>query len=161
MIIISIVLSIMVFNMVYPAVVRSGDSLVNMRTRIDDRLKSQVSIVHVTGEYGANGNWSDTNGDGRFNAFVWVKNIGSTRISAVERMDLFFGPQGNFTHIPYVDQAGGSYPYWDWAVENDSLWEPTATGRITIHYSSSPARGRYFVKVVIPSGVADEMYFGL
>jgi hypothetical protein len=55
----------------------------------------------------------------------------------------------------------GGYPYWDWNIENDSEWNPTATIRITISYSSALAAGRYFVKVVLPNGITDTVYFSM
>jgi hypothetical protein len=161
MIIVSIVVSVMVFNTVYPAVVQGSASLVTMRTRMDERMKSQIEIIHAAAELDAYGNWQDTNGDGNFSTFIWVKNVGAVRIAAVAEVDLFFGPEGNFTRIPYVDDAGGSYPYWDLHVENDTAWNPTATARITIHDGWQRPRGRYFVKVVIPNGLADDTFFGM
>lgn len=160
MIIVSVIVSVMVFNTVYAAVARSGDALVNMRTRVDDRMKSQVEIIHATGELNS-GSWQDLNGNGTFDVFIWVKNIGATRINAVNQIDVFVGPQGNFMRIPYQDDAGGGYPYWDLDVENGSAWDPTATVRITIHYGSMQASGRYYVKVVIPNGMATDDYFSM
>jgi hypothetical protein len=161
MLIAGIVIATLVFNVVYPAVVHSGDALINIKSRVDQRLKTQVVIVHAAGELDASGTWQDTNGDGDFDTFVWVKNVGSLRISAVDRLDVFFGPEGNFTRIPYVDEAGGAYPYWTSALENDTNWNPTATLKITIHSVTVLSSGRYFIKVVTPNGMSDSMYFGM
>lgn len=161
MIIVSIVISVMVFNTVYPAAIIGSNSLVNMRTRMDERMKTQISVVHAIGELNSNGDWQDTNGDDHFNVFIWVKNVGSLRIAAVTDVDVFFGPEGNFTRIPYRDDAGGSYPYWDWQIENDTHWNPTATARIIIYYDSPLARGSYFVKIVAPNGPEDTSFFSL
>src|SRR5688572_28013040 len=95
MVIISVIISVMVYNTVYPAAVQSSASLRTMRARMDDRIQSQVAIVHASGELDRNGTWQDTNGDGHFSVFVWSKNIGSSRISAINQMDLFFGLDGN------------------------------------------------------------------
>lgn len=161
MIIVSIIVSVMVFNTVYPAVVRGSESLVVMRGRIDDRMKSQIEIVHATGELDSNGMWQDSNGDGNFDVFVWVKNVGSTKVAAVERLDVFFGPEGNFARIGHYNETGGSYPYWEWTVENDSEWNPTATVRITVNYGNALASDRYYVKIVIPNGLSDHEFFGM
>lgn len=161
MIIVSIVVSVMVFNTVYPAVVQGSESLVNMSGRMDNRLKSGIEIVHIAAELDSNGVWQDSNGDGNFDVNVWVKNTGSLRIPAVGASDVFFGPEGNFTRIPHVDQAGGTYPNWEWTVENDDAWDPTATARININYGSALTSGRYFVKIVITNGLADDDYIGL
>lgn len=146
MVIASVVCAVLVFNAVYPAIIRSSDAMINMKTRIDERLKSQVEVIHATGSGS--------------NAFVWIKNVGSTRIAAVERCDVFFGPEGNFARIPHQDEAAGN-PYWTYEVEgNGSEWRPTATLKITVHYDSVLS-GRYFVKVIIPSGISDEDYFSV
>lgn len=147
LIIVSVVCAALVFNAVYPAVTASSHAMVIMKSRVDDRLKSQIEIIHATG------NGSD--------AFVWVKNVGSLRIKAVERCDVFFGPEGDFDHIPHEDEAGGSKPYWNYEVEgNGSDWDPTTTLKITIYYDSALS-GRYFVKVVIPNGLSDDYYFSM
>lgn len=157
----SVVAAVLVFNALYPAVVQGSTAMTAMQDRVSERLKSQVDIIHAAGELDQNGAWQDTNGDGDFDVFIWVKNVGSLRISAISRIDLFFGPEGNFARIPYIDEASGSYPRWEWALENDTQWNPTATLKITIHYSSILASQRYFVKVVVSSGVSDQYYFSM
>ena len=144
MVIAGVISAVFVFNTIYPAVVRSGDAMTSMEMRIDERLRSQVEIIHAS-------EWSGTN------AYVWVKNIGSSSIKAVERCDVFFGPEGNFARIPHEDETTGT-PYWSWSVENDTDWKPSATLRITITYGL-PLSGRYFVKVVHPNGLSDAYYF--
>jgi hypothetical protein len=161
MVIISVIVSVMVYNTVYPAVVEGSSSLRSMRARMDDRIQSQITIVHAAGELDQNGSWQDTNGDGDFSAFIWSKNIGSLRVSAINQVDLFFGPEGNFSRIAHRDETGGAYPYWEWDVENDEEWNPTATLKITIHYATPLPRGRYFVKMVLPNGVSTEYFMGL
>jgi len=143
MVIAGVVSAVFVFNAIYPAVVQSGDAMTAMERRIDERLKSQIEIIHATG-------------DGS-NALVWVKNIGSSSIGAVERCDVFFGPESDFSRIPHEDEAAGT-PYWEGEVANDTDWKPTATLQITITYGSVLS-GRYFVKVVTPNGLSDECYF--
>ena len=144
MIIASVVCAILVFNSLYPAVIRSSDAMTNMTIRVDDRLKSQIEIIHATVNAA------------KTEAYVWVKNVGSLRIAAVERCDVFFGPEGNFARIPH----GAGNPYWTYEVENDDEWKPTATLKITI-FDTVSADIRYFVKVTIPNGVYDEYYFSV
>jgi flagellar protein FlaG len=139
MVVASVVCAVLVFNAVYPAVVRSSDAMANMTNRVDDRLKSQIAIIHATGRAGSN-------------AFVWVKNVGSMRIAAVESCDVFFGREGDFSRIPYGT--------WTGDVEGGGEWNPTKTLKITI--TSTISSGiRYFVKVIIPNGVSDEDYFSV
>ena len=94
---------------------------------MDDRIKSQIRIVHATGELDENQNWQDTDSDGDFDIFLWVKNIGASRLIAIKEVDVFFGTEGDFSRIPYVDDAGGGFPNWTYQLENATEWKPTAT----------------------------------
>jgi archaellum component FlaF (FlaF/FlaG flagellin family) len=151
MVIASVVCAVLVFNAVYPAVIKSSDAMISMKNRVDERLKSQVEIIHAAQ-------------DGS-NAVVWVKNVGSLRIASVESCDVFFGPQGDFSRIPYCCPPSPtptpSAPYWAGEVKNDSDWNPTATLQITILDYSLSQGERYFVKVVLPNGISDEDYFSI
>jgi hypothetical protein len=142
LVIAGIVSAVLIFNSVYPALVSSSEAMTSMERRMDERLKSQIQIIHATG-LGSN-------------TLVWVKNVGALRVSAVEACDVFFGPEGAFARIPY---GGPTAPYWTYTVENGSEWNPTTTIKITINSTLTPGV-RYFVKVVLPNGVSDEYYFG-
>ena len=147
LIIAGVVSAVLVFNTIYPAAMQSGDALTSRQRRIDERLRSQTEIIHATGK-------SDIS-----DVFVWVKNVGSLRISAIESCDVFFGLEGSFARIPYNEGT----PHWEYELENDSAWNPTATLKITIRYGTSdppyPPAGRHFLKVTIPNGISDEYYF--
>ena len=136
-----VISAVFVFNSLFPVIAQSSDAMVSMERRADDRLKTQVQIIHA----------SQTGAD----IVLWVKNVGSVRIIGVETSDLFFGPQGNFSHVPY----GAGAPSWQYQVENGSEWNPTSTIRITISGSSPLGPGRYFIKLVLPNGISDETYF--
>jgi len=145
LIIAGVVSVVFVFNALYPAVVVSSDALVGMQKRIDERFQSQIEIVHAVA-YGVSTKV----------AYVWVKNVGSSSIRAIERCDVFFGPEGDFSRIPY----GEGDSHWDYEIENDTDWKPTATLKITIDYKDYLEDGtRYFVKVVLPNGMSDDYYF--
>jgi archaellum component FlaG (FlaF/FlaG flagellin family) len=158
LIIVSMILVMLLFNAAYPAVLQGSDAIINMADRADERMKSQISIIHASGELDSTGFWQDTNGDGQFEVFLWVKNVGSTRLTALQQSDLFFGPEGNFAHISYDTS---SYPYWTSEVENAAEWTPTATLKITIHYGVPLTSGRYFVQMTLPNGVSAEYFMGM
>ena len=142
-----VVCSLVVFNAVYPAINRGSAAIITMSSNIDDRIKSQIETVQVSGQTTSS------------NVYVWVKNVGASRIVAIDRCDVFFALEGTFSRIPY---GGGSPPYWDYVIEGDDTeWGPTATVKITIHLSSAPESGTYLVKVVIPNGVSDEHQFSI
>lgn len=144
-----IVCMVFVFNSVFPMVNRSSEAMVSMAETIDDRMQSNVNVVHAS------------NTSNRQSVYLWVKNVGASRIVAIEESDVFFGQEGNFVRIPYVDEAPGSYPRWSYSIENDTEWKTGATIKITIVYSSDPGSGTYYAKIVIPNGVSDEYYFSM
>jgi len=149
LIIAGVICMIFVFNSVYPMVNSSSQAMTSMADKIDDRMKSRVSIVHAA-------NSSDNH-----DVYLWVKNVGSTRIVNIEETDVFFGPSDNFSRIPYLDDAGGSYPRWEYTLENDDEWLTSATLKVTISYDTSLGSDTYFAKVIIPNGISDEYYFSM
>ncbi len=164
-----------IFNSVYPAIGRSSSAVASATDKVDERIKSQIRIVHTTGELDENQKWQDTDSDGDFNVFVWVKNVGATKLVAIKENDVFFGEEGDFARIPHEDDAGGSFPRWKFDIENDTEWKPTATLKITIHFTDTPCdtgphttgctatnlSDTYFVKVATANGVFDEHFFSL
>jgi hypothetical protein len=144
LIIASVLSAVVLFNAVYPAVVKGGEAMAQMENRIGDRLQSQIKIIHAT----ASGNC----------AYIWVKNIGSSRLVTFENLDVFFGPEGDFSRIPQGFDADTIY--WTGELENNDRWDPTATLKITVvNQNGSFTSGRYLIKVVIPNGISDESFF--
>ena len=159
--------AVAVFNAVYPAVTRSSSAVVSASARVNDRLKSGIEIVHVVGELDSGGSFQDTNGNGKFDFFVWIKNVGDKTIDVIKDADLFLGKPGNFTRIPHETEVEGSvYPRWSFSIENVATeWSPRATIRVTVTYNSppdaAPSTGSYDVKFVIPNGLSDEDFFSI
>ena len=149
LIIAGVVCMIFVFNSVFPMVNRSSQAMVSMADTIDERMKSRINIVHAA------------NSANRQTVYLWVKNVGSSRIVTIEESDVFFGQEDDFSRVPYIDDAGGSYPRWEYTLENDTEWLSSATLKITITYDADPGAGTYFAKVIIPNGVSDEYYFSM
>jgi archaellum component FlaF (FlaF/FlaG flagellin family) len=149
LIVAGVVCMIFVFNSVYPMINHSSAAMVSMAEQVDERMKSRINIVHAA------------NNSTRTEVYLWIKNIGTQRIVAVEESDLFFGQEDNFNRVPYYTDAGEDYPYWDFELENDTAWETSATIKVTITYSSDPGAGTYFAKFIIPNGISDEYYFSM
>ncbi len=151
LIIAGVICMIFVFNSVYPMINRSSQAMTSMADTIDERMKSRINIVHAAN-------------DGE-DVYIWIKNVGSTRIVSIEKTDVFFGSSDNFSRVPYVADAQGSYPYWIYNLENDTengtVWLPSVTLKITITYNSDPGAGTYSIKVIIPNGISDEYYFSM
>lgn len=142
LVIAGVISAIFAFNTIYPAIVQSGDAMTSMERRLDERLKSDIQIIHA----------ARSGGD----MLIWVKNVGSVRVAAAEASDLFFGPESDFARIPY----GAGVPHWEYTVENGTAWNPAATLKITlVNYLFAGPGTRYFVKFVLPNGVSREYFF--
>lgn len=161
LIVIGMMMAVTLFNVAYPAVLSSSDAMSNMASRADDRLRTQAVIIQAAGELDSSGNWQDTNNNGYFDVFVWVKNVGSLTIVPVDNVDVFFGPEGNFVRIPAEKFANGGFPDWTYDFENAKEWTPSATLQISIHFDTPLSGGRYFLKVVLPNGDGDQYFMGL
>ncbi len=132
-----------------PAVSRAGNALVSSANSADNRLSSRVEIIHATGQ------------DTAVVSQAWVKNTGVTRIDAIQQSDVFFGPETDFARIPYGG-SGCSAPCWEYNLENDTEWNPTATLHLTVHLSTALATGNtYYVKFVAGNGIEDSKFFTL
>jgi flagellar protein FlaG len=142
-----IIAVVAVVNAVLPSVGRTTGAMTSTADVIDNRLSSQVEIVHATGQSGATV------------ADAWVKNVGATVIEPLDKIDLFFGPEGDFTRIPYGG-ASCSAPCWEYTLENDTEWKPTATLHIIIHLGDALETNTvYYTKVVAPNGSTDAKFF--
>jgi flagellar protein FlaG len=136
-----------VINAVVPAVSKTTGSLLASSSVVQDRIASQIEIVHATGQ------------DGSAEANVWVKNVGAAKIAPLDRTDIFFGATGDFNRIPYGTDSSCVAPCWYETLENATEWTQTATMRITIKADANLATGiTYYVKVVTANGTADSKY---
>lgn len=160
LIIISMILGLMLFNSAYPAIMDGSDAITNLAGNAEDRMKSQIKVIHATGELDSDGNWQDTDGNGQFDVFIWVKNVGSTSIRPLEALDVFFGQEASFVRITHQDSTA-SFPYWFDTLEGATAWDPSETLKITVQYSFPLPSGRYFYRITIPNGVSDDGFVGL
>jgi hypothetical protein len=140
----------MVIAALLPAIGRSGQALVMSADVANDRLSSRIEIVQATGVV------DDTQ------VLAWVKNTGATTVSAVDKADVFFGPQDDFQRIPYDSDPGCTAPCWNYVVENDTDWNSTSTIKVITELTDPLAAGEtYYLKVVTPNGVEDTKFFTL
>ena len=139
-----------VVNAVMPALSRTNSSMVMTSDVINDRISSQVEIIHATGV------------DAATQADAWVKNVGASSLGPLDRTDVFFGPEDAFARIPYGGPSCTA-PCWDYELEGGATeWEPTATVHVIIYLTDPLAAGStYYVKVVTPNGITDAKFFSL
>lgn len=153
-----------IFNAIFPAIGRSTSAIVQAGANVDDRLKSDVEIVHAVGELNSSGAFADTNANSRFEVFVWAKNTGTTRVLDISSTDVFIGQPGSFVRIPHeIELEAGVYPRWSYSLTGGATeWGPKVTLQITIDFDSdTQSAGNYDVKVTLPNGVADEHFFSM
>jgi archaellum component FlaG (FlaF/FlaG flagellin family) len=152
----------LVINAVYPAITSSTGALGSASARMNERMRSQIEMIHASGELDESESWQDTNSNGYFDVFVWVKNVGAEPVVDVERCDVFLaGNQTAWAWIPHADYAEGAYPQWDYVIENGSTWSTAVSVRMEISYESPLASGEYRAKLLIPNGVSDEYFFSM
>jgi len=139
-----VVCSMVLLNAVYPAITGSSGAIVDAASKIDDRIRSNISIIQM----------SHSGSD----FYAWIKNVGASSIGGISQSDIFFGLQGNFARIPYSDPSAA--PSWKYIVEpNGGAWGPSATLKITITDNGSLAAGEYYFKVVVPNGISAQDYY--
>lgn len=158
LIVASIVALVFVINAILPAIQRTSNDIVVAGDVVGARLRSDVRIVEASGV-------ADTD-----SANVWVKNVGASTISALDKIDVFFGPTDNFERITYDSAATcpnpspppRTQPCWQYVLENDTQWSPSATLGITIYLASNlTAATDYVVTVVLPNGITVSRVFSL
>lgn len=159
LVIASITAGVLTINATYPTLIRGTNSIVQSSDKLGERMETQVSVVFATAELNSSGTWVDTDGDGKFDVFVWVKNVGNSVIENPQSMDVFLGKTGTYTRIPYVADAGGAYPSWSYSLANGAQWSNTVTAEIDIKYTAALSSSIYQLKVVTPAGSYDQEAF--
>ena len=137
------------FTVLIPVMQRTGHTLVSSADVASDRRATSIEIIQSWGQVGGS------------QADVWVKNVGRTRIIALEKTDLFFGVGTAITGVPYGG-SGCSAPCWHYELENDTAWNPEATLHITL-LPTDPlvAATIYQIKIVTPNGVEATAYLAM
>ena len=89
---------------------------------------------------------------------VWLKNIGSTPIKSLDKVDVFFGTIDNVKRIPY--NSGGS-PTWVYS-SPVTVWQLKDTIQVNLSTAASLQKNvAYTITVAAPNGVSDEYVFSI
>ena len=88
-----VISAIAIMNAILPAVSRSTNAVTTASNTVDERIKTDISVIHAVGELTATSSpgWVDTNSNSRFDFFVWVKNVGDRTVDLINETDVFFG----------------------------------------------------------------------
>jgi len=115
-----------------------------------DIMLTKVKIVYAT-------NTTDNN------ISIWVKNIGINPITAVNKLDVYYGEIDQVINIPYEE---GCLPTclddrWDYDNKPDPFWQIMDTFSLNITDDDLQKNVTYVVTVTTPNGVTDEHIFSL
>jgi archaellum component FlaF (FlaF/FlaG flagellin family) len=158
LIIASIVALGFVVNAILPTIQRTSNDIAVAGDVVGARLRSDVRIVEASGVV-------DTD-----SVNVWAKNVGASTVSSLEKIDVFFGPTDDFERITYdseptcpnPDPPPRTQPCWQYVLENDTEWGPSATLGITIYLTADLAAATdYVVTIVLPNGITASKVFTL
>lgn len=140
----AVVAAVMVVNTMLPALGRSTSAVLSSSTAASDRLKTDTEIIHVA---------TDTSA---FKVYAWVKNTGATEITAIDSGDLFYKTSSTFDRLPY--NASACTNCWSYTIEDDTIWSPGVTIKVTVHLTTLPT-GNYLVRFVTRNAVVAEKEF--
>ena len=138
LIIASIIAAMALINAVIPAASKSSGALLMANSTAADRIKTDIEIVHASGDDTSN------------KVTLWVKNIGTKTIVPVSASDVILTTPSDVLWLPYV--SGCSSECWDYPVEDSgSDWKQSVTVKFTL--STSVTAGVYTVAVSVVNAV--------
>ncbi len=147
LIIASVVATIALINAVIPALGKSSGALVTANAAASDRIKTDIEILHATGDTSAK------------TVTFWVKNIGTTTIKDITASDIFLDTPTSVSRLSYT--SGCSSDCWDYVLEGGAIdWRNSETVKFTVTLSSL-ASGVYSVQLSVFNGVSADKDFSI
>ena len=147
LIIASVVATIALINAVIPALGKSSGALVTANAAASDRIKTDIEILHATGDTSAK------------TVTFWVKNIGTTVIKDITASDIFLDTPSSISRLSYT--SGCSSDCWDYVLEGGATaWKNSETVKFTVTLSSL-ASGVYSVQLSVFNGVSADKDFSV
>ena len=148
LVIAGIIATLALVNAVIPAVGKSSGALLTANDDAADRIKTDIDIVFASG-----------NSTGDIIIF-WAKNVGSTKISAITKSDIFLTTPSTISRI---DNTGDttSNPSWDFEIEGGgSDWTEAITVKFTLTLASGTT-GSHTVKLALFNAVTAQKEFSI
>ena len=137
LVIASLIATLALINAVLPAMGKSASALATANGEAAKRIKTDIDVIYATG------NTSGT-------ITIWVKNVGTQVIKAVQSSDIIIIKPNSVSRLPYV--SGCSSECWDYTLEDSATaWTTTVTVKFTV--KTSVDAGSYSVSVAAPNGV--------
>ena len=143
----AVVASVMIINALLPSVTRGTSSIQSSSESAASQIETSFEIIAVDHPTST--------------IVLWIKNVGSTNIAAIQTSDLFLETSGgvNFTRMTYEDPQLTT-DTWRYVLEdNETVWKPSNTMKIVITLAN-PADGQYEVTFNTYNGVQAKKKFG-
>ncbi|MCH8279500.1 MAG: hypothetical protein J4O03_11940 [Chloroflexi bacterium] len=135
----SVIAATALINAVLPAANKSSGALLAANSVAADRIKTDIEIVHASG--------NDTSNK----ITLWVKNIGTKNIAPISASDVILTTPSDILRLPYV--SGCSSECWDYLVEDSgSDWKQSVTVKFTL--STSVTTGVYTITLSVVNAVS-------
>lgn len=133
-------------NAIFPIIYTVTDTAGSASHAADQQIRTDLKVINTFASVGTQ------------NATIWLKNVGSVRISSNElkSADIFLGEPGHFDRISY--SSDWTYTILDTATD---YWQPGATVRIDAHTTLLPdATGKAVsFQIVLPGGTVRSTEF--
>ena len=137
LIIASIVAAMALINSVIPAMGKSASALATANATTADRIRTDIEIIHATGDDSANV------------ITVWVKNVGTKDIVPITSSDIILTTPTTVVSMPYVSGCP-SADCWDYILEGGaSDWSRGVTVKFTL--KTAVSTGVYTVIISSPN----------
>ena len=135
----SVIAATALINAVLPAANKSSGALLSANSVAADRIKTDIEIVHASG--------NDTSNK----ITMWVKNIGTKNIVPISASDVILTTPSDVLRLPYV--SGCSSECGDYFVEDSgSDWKQSVTVKFTL--STSVTTGVYTITLSVVNAVS-------
>jgi len=144
----AVVASAVLINAVYPVIQTMAGTFSSSTHESDVRIRTDFKIIATSASQSAG------------TAQVWMKNIGSERISRseIEQADVFCGETGNFDHLTY---SGGSLGNKQWTADfgpdydlnANNFWDPGESLKVTARTSIPASGNKVYFQFALPNGI--------
>ena len=136
----SVIAATALINAVLPAANKSSGALLAANSVAADRIKTDIEIVHASGN-----ETSDK-------ITLWVKNIGPKNIAPISASDLILTTPSDILRLSYVSGCS-SGDCWDYFVEDSgSDWKQSVTVKFIL--STTVTTGVYSITISVVNAVS-------
>jgi flagellar protein FlaG len=140
-----IIATVALVNAVFPSLFTATDSVGSVSDTASDRVKTDLKIAMSSHPNASS-------------VFVWVKNVGSTKIPAsqIVHTDVYFGDGGSMARAQTSELAAFRWSYVLDDMDGDGSWGPGETLQVLISDAGSShlTTGTHDVKLVFYNSAA-------